>query len=95
MSERLHIGNISKLEALDVFGQLQLIAQVLALIDDILAAEEIGQFNNVVDVVAILDVVGLVYHTDVVEDVVLTDYELQQDYSYRPNVRLVGLVRVM
>lgn len=59
------------------------------MVDDILAAEEIGQFDNVIDVVAIFHVVGLVYHADVVEDVVLSDDELKEDDPHGPNVRLV------
>jgi hypothetical protein len=60
-----------------------------------LAAEEVGEFDDVVDVVAVLDVVGFVDHADVVEDVVLADDELQQDDAHGPDVRLVGLVRVV
>lgn len=65
------------------------------MVDDVLAAEEIRQFHDVIDVVAILNVVGLVYHADVVEDVVLPYHELKQNDPHGPNVRLVRLMRVM
>ena len=91
----VHVGNVLELELLDVSRQSQLVAEVFALVDDVLAAEEVGQFDDVVDVVAVLDVVGLVYHPHVVEDVVLPHHELQQDHPHRPDVRLVRLVRVV
>lgn len=65
------------------------------MVDDFLASEEVGKFDDVIDVVAVLDVVGFVDHAHVVEDVVLADHELQQDDSHWPDVRLVGLVRVV
>jgi hypothetical protein len=65
------------------------------LVDHLLASEEVGQLYDVVDVVAILDVVGFVDHPHVVEDVVLPDHELKQDDSHRPYVRLVRLLGVV
>jgi Tfp pilus assembly major pilin PilA len=59
------------------------------LIDNFLASKEISKFNDVVYVVAILDIVGFVYHTYVVEDVVFTHHELKQDDTHWPDVGLV------
>ena len=89
---KVHAGNISKFEFLNIFGQFQLVSQIFALIDDFLAAEEVGQLNDIVDVVAIFNIVGFVDHPDVVEDVVLSDNELEEDDPDWPYVRLIRLL---
>mgnify|MGYP006957549459 FL=1 len=73
------------------FGKFQFISKVATLVDH-LTAEEVGQFQDVVDVVKTLDVGWLVYHADVVEDVVFARHELEEDNSDWPQVRLVALV---
>ena len=78
----------------DVFGEFEFVAEVFALFND-LVAKEIGQLHNVVDVVTVLDVVRLVNHAHVVENVVLSGHELQQNHPHRPYVGLVRLVRVV
>jgi hypothetical protein len=65
------------------------------LVDDFLAAEEVGEFYDVVDVVAVLDVVGFVDHADVVEDIVLADDKLEKDDADGPDITLVGLLGVV
>jgi hypothetical protein len=56
------------------------------LVDDLLAAKEICKLNDVVDVVTVFDVVGLVYHADVVKDVVLADHELEENDANWPDI---------
>ena len=65
------------------------------MVDHLLAAKEVGQLDDVVDVVAVLDVIWFVYHTHVVEDVVFAHHELEEDDSNGPDVRLVGLLGVV
>ena len=88
----VHAGNISKFKFLNIFGQFQLVAQVFALVNDFLAAKEVGKLNDIVDVVAIFNIVGFVDHPDVVEDVVLSDNELEEDDPDWPYVRLIRLL---
>lgn len=57
-----------------------------------LVAEKVSQLHDIVDVVTVFYVVGFVDHTHVVEDVVLSCHELQQNHANRPNVRLVRLM---
>ena len=79
---------------LNVFGQFQFVAQILALLNN-LVSEEVRQLNNVVNVVTVFDVVRFVYHTNVVENIVFPRHKLKQNNANWPNIRLVGLVCMM
>lgn len=83
--KELHVGDFPEGVFFNVLGQFKLIPEVFALVND-LAAKEISQFHNVVDVVTVLYVVRLIYHSHVVENVVFSCHKLQQDHSNRPNV---------
>ena len=46
------------------------------MVDDLLTTKEVGQLNNIVDIVAVLYIVRLVYHPNIVENVVFSDHKL-------------------
>jgi hypothetical protein len=91
----LHSRDFLEVDALiQILGELDVVAEVAALVDN-LRAEEVSQLQNVVDVVEGLDVGWLIHHPHVVEDVVLPGHELQEYYADWPQIGLVVLVLVV
>lgn len=70
---------------LNVLWQLKLIPEILALIDNFIS-EKVSQLHNVVYVVTVFNVVWLVDHSHVVENIVFTGNELEQYDAHWPNV---------
>lgn len=68
-----------------------MVAQALGLGDDLLLAEEGSQLEEVVDQVRVLEIAHLARRFEVVEDVVLFEDKLKQDYAHWPDVGLEGL----
>lgn len=62
---------------------------------DNFATKEVGELQDVVDVVEGLDVCWLVHHADVIEDVVLPSHKLEENNSHGPQIRLVVLMLVV
>lgn len=59
----------------NIFGEFEFIPKIFALFNDFVS-KEIGQLDNVVDVVTVFNVVWFVNHSDVIEYVVFSGYEL-------------------
>lgn len=59
----------------NIFGEFEFIPEIFALFNDFVS-KEIGQLDNVVDVVTVFNVVWFVNHSDVIEYVVFSGYEL-------------------
>jgi len=65
------------------------------LFNHLLTPEKVGKLDDVIDVVAVFHIVGLIDHSDIIEDIVFSDYELKKNDSHRPNIRLIGLLGMM
>lgn len=61
---------------LNIFRKLQFVPQILTLLNHLIP-EKVSQLHDVVYVVTVLYVVWLVYHPDIVENVVLSCHELE------------------
>ncbi len=61
---------------LNVFRQFQLITKIFTLFNDFIS-KKVSQFNNVVDVVTIFDIVRFVYHSYIVENVIFSGNKLK------------------
>lgn len=55
----------------NIFGKFEFIAEVFALIND-LVSKEISQFDDIINVVTIFNVVRFVNHSDVIKNVVFS-----------------------
>jgi hypothetical protein len=55
-------------------------------------AEQIGQFEDLVDIIKRLYVSRRTNYTHVVKDVIRANHKLQEDYTDQPQVRLIVLV---
>jgi hypothetical protein len=51
-----------------------------------LTSKEIGKFHDIVDIVTVFHVVRLVDHANIIEDVVFTNYELEENNSNWPYI---------
>ena len=79
---------------LNILGKFKFITKVFTLIDN-LVSKEIGQLDDVVNVVTVFNVVWFVDHSDVVKDVVFSGYELKQYDTNWPDIWLIGLMGMM
>lgn len=79
---------------LNILGKFKFITKVFTLIDN-LVSKEIGQLDDVVNVVTVFNVVWFVDHSDVVKDVVFSGYELKQYDTNWPDIWLVWLMSMM
>lgn len=70
---------------LNILGKFKFVTKVFTLIDN-LVSKEIGQLDNVVNVVTVFNVVWFIDHSYVVENVVFSGNELEQYDTNWPNI---------
>lgn len=84
--DKLHDLDLIEGKSFHIGWQFEVIVELFTFRDDLLGAEESGEFQQVTDVVGILYSLGFIGYFNPIENVVLASCELEEDYPHWPYV---------